>query len=310
MRRPGKTWRARSKRGGLSRFRSGFPSKPATKAGAESRRARFGKAESRRAAHHLRRPQAERLLPPGSRQPRGFHSEGSEIEGRLTSLKSRSATAKTSYPEKAEDREPKAARTGEAGGRKLPFQKNGEPQATRTGGVENRAASPLKATRPRPRASKVTRPKPSNPALHTCSADPDLASTAAFAERPCRDPAVRRLAAYRPEPRPAASAASAAATVCAIVTLVVTVPNPPGTGVSAATTGSTASKSTSPHRLPCASKLMPTSSTVCPGAKHSAPNARARPVAQTTTSADRQMPARFSVRLWQTVTLALRRTAS
>ena len=43
--------------------------------------------------------------------------------------------------------------------------------------------------------------------------------------------------------------------------------------------------------------------------KHSAPNARARPVAQTTTSADRQMPARFSVRLWQTGTLALRRNS-
>ena len=108
MRRPGKTWRARSKRGGLSRFRSGFPSKPATKASAEDLRARFGKAKSRRDAHHLRRPQAERLLPPGSRQPRGFHSEGSEIEGRLTSLKSRSATAKTSYLVKAESRRPKA----------------------------------------------------------------------------------------------------------------------------------------------------------------------------------------------------------
>ena len=106
MRRPGKTWRARSKRGGLSRFRSGFPSKPATKAGAESRRARFRKAESRRVAHHLRKPRAERLPPPGSRQPRGFHSEGSEIEGRLTSLKSGSATAKTSYLVKAESRRP------------------------------------------------------------------------------------------------------------------------------------------------------------------------------------------------------------
>ena len=74
MHRPGKTWRARSKRGGLSRFRSGFPSKPATKASAEDLRARFGKAKSRRDAHHLRRLQAERLLPPGSRQPRGFRS--------------------------------------------------------------------------------------------------------------------------------------------------------------------------------------------------------------------------------------------
>ena len=74
MRRPGKTWRARSKRGGLSRFRSGFPSKPATKASAEDLRARFGKAKSRRDAHHLRKPKAERLPPPGSRQPRGFRS--------------------------------------------------------------------------------------------------------------------------------------------------------------------------------------------------------------------------------------------
>ena len=57
---------------------------------------------------------------------------------------------------------------------------------------------------------------------------------------------------------------SAASTTCAMVTLVVTVPIPPGTGVIASTTGSTSSKFTSPHRVPRESKLMPTSSTVCP----------------------------------------------
>ena len=94
-----------------------------------------------------------------------------------------------------------------------------------------------------------------------------------------------------------------------MVMLVVTVPTPPGTGVMASTMGSTSSKSTSPHSLPCTSKLMPTSSTVWPGRKYSRPYARARPVAQMTISAERLISCRFSVRLWQMVTLALRRSS-
>ena len=54
---------------------------------------------------------------------------------------------------------------------------------------------------------------------------------------------------------------------------------------------------------------MPTSSTVWPGEKNSAPNARARPVAHTTMSADAQSLARSSVFEWQMVTLALRRSS-
>ena len=54
---------------------------------------------------------------------------------------------------------------------------------------------------------------------------------------------------------------------------------------------------------------MPTSSTVCPGRKNSAPNMRARPVAQITTLASRTTSARFSVLLWQSVTVALRRSS-
>ena len=53
----------------------------------------------------------------------------------------------------------------------------------------------------------------------------------------------------------------AASTTCSTRTEVVTLPTPPGTGVMAATTGSASAKFTSPHSLPSALTLMPTSMT-------------------------------------------------
>ncbi len=86
---------------------------------------------------------------------------------------------------------------------------------------------------------------------------------------------------------------------------VVTGPTPPGTGVTAAAIGSTAAVSTSPVSPPSAVALVPTSITTAPGATWSGPISCGRPAATTRISAVRHTWARFRVREWHTVTVAL-----
>ena len=92
-------------------------------------------------------------------------------------------------------------------------------------------------------------------------------------------------------------------------TEVVTVPTPPGTGVIASTTGSASAKRTSPHSLPSSFRWMPTSTTVWPGRRQSAPTAPIRPMATTTTSASWQIWGRSWVRELQMVTVAFSRSS-
>ena len=91
---------------------------------------------------------------------------------------------------------------------------------------------------------------------------------------------------------------------------VVTAPTPPGTGVMASTIGSTSAKRVSPQRLPSAPTWMPTSSTIWPARTLSAPTMPALPAATTRISASRQMAGRFSLRLWQMVTVACSASSS
>ena len=84
-------------------------------------------------------------------------------------------------------------------------------------------------------------------------------------------------------------------------------PTPPGTGEIQPATSRTASKSTSPtsRLLPsCSMRLMPTSITTAPGFTMSAVIRFGRPTAATRMSARRVWSARFSERLWQSVTVA------
>src|SRR6185295_16415484 len=75
-------------------------------------------------------------------------------------------------------------------------------------------------------------------------------------------------------------------------------PTPPGTGVRNPAI-SAAAGSTSPTR-PLSVLLMPTSMTAAPGMTMSAVTVAGRPVATTSTSAERVWPARSRVREWQT----------
>ena len=81
-------------------------------------------------------------------------------------------------------------------------------------------------------------------------------------------------------------------------------PTPPGTGVIAAATSLTASKSTSPQR-PSSVRFMPTSMTTAPGLTQSACTIRGRPTAAISTSARRQTVGEVAVREWHVVTVAL-----
>src|SRR5262249_53075344 len=80
--------------------------------------------------------------------------------------------------------------------------------------------------------------------------------------------------------------ARAACRVFASSIAIVIGPPPPGTGVIAAATSATASRSTSPTK-PSSVRLVPTSITTAPGLTASAPISRGTPAATTRTSARR-----------------------
>ena len=97
--------------------------------------------------------------------------------------------------------------------------------------------------------------------------------------------------------------------MCAISTEDVTAPTPPGTGVMASTTGSTAAKSASPHRAE-PSPFTDTSTTVCPGRTCAAVRLLRTPAAVMMISACRVSAAVSGVREWHTVTAASSRSSS
>ena len=91
---------------------------------------------------------------------------------------------------------------------------------------------------------------------------------------------------------------------CFASTAVVTAPTPPGTGVAADAFSSRPSQRTSPQSFPFSSTLIPTSMRTAPSFKNDASSIFAFPAAATRISASWQTAFRFSVFVWQIVTVA------